>query len=547
MSRDSISPEPSGAAEPRRLIGVLPAHALGPLERMLDALEQIQPVLFQWREPGDLGGLDGVIVLDQSLISEVPAGLPVLLLSAPGPVVRGGELVQFTDSALLARPLRGRALWEDSGRTPVSLLPAAGDTVLASVDGRPAWWSGGPRGMTVSAFGLGELGERETLRSHLRERRFMGVLVVLQFLRDVCAELNWAEQPLRASFVIDDPNLHRPSYGFLHYAELIEHAARHRHHVGLAMVPLDGHLVNRRAAALLRANGSHVSLLAHGNDHVSRELGRLNTSEAAERAIAQALRRLSAFQERSGIPVRRVMIPPHGACSPEAVTAMLRLGFEGACISRPYPWREEHDPASALDGWYPAELVAGGLPILPRYHLDHPRSDLIFRALLRQPLILYGHHWDFAEGLQALSQAVSDVNDLGDVQWGPLDWIAAHNYSLRRTGELLDVRMHSLRAVVEIPAGVTAVRVHTQPIHGGPHWRGVRCAGLQAPMSRGAGGWSSEPLAVSDRQQVEISLPPARPLQAGALSGPVFKPWPLARRVLVEGRDRLQPLLAARP
>jgi hypothetical protein len=545
MTRDAIALEPSAAAQPRRLIGVLPAGGLDALERTLGALEEIYPVRFEGREPGDLGGLDGVVILDQSLLPGVPAGLPALFARASRPLSGAGELVQFTDSALLARPLRARALREDSGHTPAPPPRSDSDSVLATVDGRAVWWSSERAELTVSAFALAELGERETLRSHLREGRFMGVLVLLHFLGGVCAELNWAEQPLRASFVIDDPNLHRTSYGFLRYAELIEHASSHGHHVGLAMVPLDGHLVNRRAAALVRANGSHVSLLAHGNDHVSRELGRLHTSDAAERAIGQALRRLSAFEARSGVRVRRVMIPPHGACSLEALRAMLRLGFQGACISRPYPWREE--PVAALDGWYPAELVAGGLPILPRYHLDHPRSDLIFRALLRQPLILYGHHWDFAEGLQSLSEAVRDVNQLGEVQWGPLDWIAAHNYSLRRTGELLDVRMHSLSATVEIPAGVSAVRVHTQPIYGGPSWLGATCAGQQAPMSSDTGGWSSEPLAVTDRQQVEISLPPARPLQAGALSGPVLKPWPLARRVLVEGRDRLQPLLGARP
>ena len=54
----------------------------------------------------------------------------------------------------------------------------------------------------------------------------MGLVPLLHLLHHVCRELDWCEQPLRASFVIDDPNLHRGSYGFLDYAGMIAHAGR---------------------------------------------------------------------------------------------------------------------------------------------------------------------------------------------------------------------------------------------------------------------------------------------------------------------------------
>ena len=401
----------------------------------------------------------------------------------------------------------------------------------------------GDANRSFSAFPLEELAADEALRSRLRGGRFMGLVPLLGFVREVSGELAWSEQPLRASFVIDDPNLHWPSYGFLGYTDLIGHASEHGYHLGVAMVPLDGWLVDRRAAALVRTHGELLSVLVHGNDHLARELARLCDDRDAEQAIAQALRRVAGFERRSGVAVRRVMVPPHGACSEAALRAMFRLGFEAACISRPYPWRDELPPPSTSSGWYPAEQVAGGLPVLPRYHIAQPREELVFRALLGQPLILYGHHGDLADGLDVLADAARDVNSLGSVRWGPLDWIARHSYATRPQDGALGVLMYSRSALVDVPAGVAALRVHTNAVHGGPAWRDVDCAGRRTPMHEGARGWSSDVLEVSAGAEIALSLPPEHPLQACALAARSSGPWPLTRRVLVEGRDRLRPLL----
>lgn len=529
-------------AEARRRIGVVPARAADELRGLLGALTEIFPVVFEGREPHQLRNVDGVLAHGPIELDELPADVRVLVIAKPAEVSSAGELVEFARDDRVARPLRGRAMIERVAHAHAGVPFTSRDSVLARVGSLPVWWSrDGNR--SVSAFASRELRESETLRSQLRGGRFMGLVPVLQFLREVCDGLNWSEQPLRASFVVDDPNLHWRSYGYLRYADLIRHASEHRYHVGLATVPLDGWLIDRRAAALVKANGAVLSLLVHGNDHVARELGRLSAEDDAERAIGQALRRVTGFERRSGVAVRRVMVPPHGACSEAALRAMFRLGFEAACISRPYPWRDDLPPPYAYAGWYPAELVAGGLPILPRYHITHPREELVFRALLRQPLILYGHHWDLAEGLEAFADAAEDVGRLGDVRWGPLDWIARHSYSTRTEGAVLGIRMYSRRARVEVPAGVRALRVHTNEIHGGPAWRGVTSGGERAGMSQTAAGWVSDVLEVRPGGGLELSLEPAEPLEPDALAPPKMSPWPLARRALVEGRDRLRPLL----
>jgi hypothetical protein len=371
----------------------------------------------------------------------------------------------------------------------------------------------------------------------------MGLLPLLHFLDLVLGAEGWAPPPLRASFVIDDPNLHWPSYGYLKYKELIDHATRHGYHVGLATVPLDGWLVNRRAASLLRDHPSALSLLMHGNDHIARELGRLSTDRAADEAIARALLRVGTLERRTGLSVNRVMAPPHGACSEPALRAMFRLGMEAACVSRPYPWRDGLAPPTPLAGWRPAEIVAGGLPVLPRYSLGLPRDDLAFRALLGQPLILYGHHGDFAAGLEPLERAAHEINSLGDVEWCRLSTIARGNYAARRTGDVLHVTMFSRRLTVNVPEGVRELRLRIQESFGGAAGHRLAHAGGTAQLAFAAGTGTAT-LPVAGPSQLELRLEADLALNAAEAARRRLRPWPLMRRLAVEGRDRLQPLLA---
>jgi hypothetical protein len=538
---------PSGMR--RRRIGVVAGAREGSPARLLAALEQLFPVTFEPRGPEELRDLDGVLSLDPGTLGKIVGDVPVLATSSRGASLRAGALVEFSGDPQLPRPLRGRRLVE--GRAPGRLpwRPGGRDCVLASVEGRPVWWRSagtGAGGLELSAFAADELQLGEALREHLRAGRFMGLVPLLHFLGGVCGELNWSERALQASFVVDDPNLHRPSYGFLSYPDLISHARAHGYHVGLAMVPLDGWLASRRASALIRENRASISVLVHGNDHVARELGRLSTDVEAERALGQALRRIESFERRSGVAVRRVMAPPHGACSEAALRAMFRLGFDAACISRPYPWRDGLPSHSPLAGWCPAEIVAGGLPVLPRSPISQSREDLVFRALLGQPLIIYAHHLDFAEGLEPFAQAAEDVNRLGEVAWLPLDQIAAGGYSTMQAGEVLVIRMHSRRIALEVPKAITGVRVEILSTLGEPLWRGIRCGACLEPMTPGATPWRSAAFAVDPGARVEISLAAAAPLDPYDALAPRRRPWPALRRVLVEGRDRARPLIAGR-
>jgi hypothetical protein len=221
---------------------------------------------------------------------------------------------------------------------------------------------------------------------------------------------------------------------------------------------------------------------------------------------------------------------------------MFRLGIEATCISRPYPWLPVQPAPTPLAGWRPAELVRGGMPVLPRYPLKAAREDLALTAMLGQPLILYGHHGELANGLDVLAQAAADIDSLGDVRWGPLSSIARASFATRSVEGLLLVRMHARRVIVDVPAGVRAVRVLVEEPLGGAAGLGLAHAGGCTTLELDGGLAASEPLAVAAPTRLELNLLADRPLDPERVPSPRLRLWPLLRRAIVEGRDRAQPL-----
>jgi hypothetical protein len=552
-------PAPDESAHPRKLVGVVPAAAASVRRELLGTLEQVFPVRFQGLETDDVEGVEGVLVIGDGKISDhgLPTGITEMLAqgcpclsvsSGHASLATPGVTIALAEDAQLAQLLRGRELPEECAPDLSVATPLEGDRVLAQADGRPVWWRRPGTSWTHhSVFGLQELAAGEALRDRLRGGHFMGLLPLLHLLRHVCRDLEWEERPLSAAFVVDDPNLHAGSYGYLNYRELIAHAERHSYHVGLATVPLDGWMCSEQVASLIRDSPKAVSLLMHGNSHLAGELGRLTDERLAVSSLAQAMCRVSAFERRSGIPVERVMAPPHELCSTAALAAMFRLGFEGACIGRRHPWRDRDSLARLTDArllkWHPTDLMDAGLPIVPRRPIDYSRDDLVFAALLRQPLILFAHHWDFADGMDVLEQAANEINGFGDVRWGSVGSIARNCFFTKRVGETLHVQMHARRVVVGVPDGVNVVRVATSSLVGDEPQRQLISDAADVRLASTQRGWVSDPLPAGPGASLELKLTSAHPLDPSSVPHPKPTPWPIVRRLLVEGRDRARPWL----
>jgi hypothetical protein len=463
------SAPPAPRTDTRRArIGIFPARERSARGRLLAALEEAYPVSFEghdrWAE------LDGLLAIGPDAPTDAPAGMPCLhavgeelgntlskqlsdtsgntlseqLSNSSGNALSekrpSGDVhaeVTLTAHPALASPLRGAHLTDRyCGPLPARAL-APGQLTLASVGGAPAWVAEGPNhAHELLAAAPAELAEGESLRERLAPGRCLALLALVRFLQSLsAAQPSWALPP-HAAFVLDDPNLHWPTYGHLRYEQLALHAREHGYHVAIAMAPLDGWFAHRGVVRLFREHAGQLSLCIHGNDHLGPELGRIGSDMQGLALARQALARAGAFQRRTGVPFERVMVPPHEQLSEPAARGLRAGGFAAVCVSRPYPWIAPRSPLpaaalgagpperGALAGWGARELVAGGLPLLLRTGFDAPREDLVLRAFLGQPLILYGHHDLLADGLDVLAEATAAIDALGAVRWCSLAAIA---------------------------------------------------------------------------------------------------------------------------
>ena len=363
------------------------------------------------------------------------ASVPCLVLEGPGaaPAPGAAFTVELSRCAELDRPLHGQHLVERDRAAPPALQIPAGGRALALAGGRPIWTQSGAGDDCQTASAVpGELAGDEFLRDHLTAGRFWSLLPLVQFVRRIALRGAEPARPIRACFVIDDPNVRLPSYGYVRFPELARDARECGYHVAMATIPLDLLLPGRGAVPVFRESPRQLSLAVHGNDHVHRELERERGPAAAERMIRVAAARVARFEARAGVRIDRVMCPPHGGCSAETLTALHRCGFLGLAASRPFPWDTFADQRSwRLGGWLPAQLAGGGIPVLSRYHLGRSLDDLVFRAWLGQPLIVYCHHTDLRDGLGPLRAATARAAALGEVRFGPLAVIARGNAACR--------------------------------------------------------------------------------------------------------------------
>ena len=532
-------------------IGVFPAAALAQREALFAALEAAFPVRFEGRNAGESTDIDGAIELPLTFVgswpTKVKSGVRSLALAVPeGEADAPAVTQELSDLPELDSRLRGALLPDtrlgaalDSG---TNLGDLDGASVLASADGVPTWARVGL--LDLALLAPAELGPEEALRSRLCDGRSAALLPLVAFLRELTHETRWRPPPARACLLFDDPNLHRPSYGFLDLPELAIHARDHGYHAALAMVPLDAWLASAGAKRAVGDAAGAISLLVHGNDHNGGELGNQESEAEGLGLAAQAQRRIAAFERRRGIAVDRVMVPPHEQCSEAAALGVLRSGFEAITMTRPFPWLSQPprhwlsrpDAAGPLVGWNPADF-AGRLPVILRHPLlSRDAPELVLRAYLDQPLILYGHHEDVAPGLDVLAAAAADVNRLGETRWCSVGEIAATNFESRRDGAELTVRPYARRIRITVPEGVERLALQLPPAHPGPETEQLIAAGRSIPIG--------EPIAVAPGDTVELRLRATDAVDPNAVPAPPRAPLALARRALGESRDRLLPLLS---
>jgi hypothetical protein len=536
-----------GTAAPRRIVAIIPGSARHRYTELLRALEEAYAVRFVGSSASDVDSADAVIVFPGEQGSDA-LRVPRLVLEKPGGKRGLSFTVEMSRCLGLDRALHGQRLLEAHACPPAPVVVDSGWRALASADGKPIWARTEADGMDceiASALPL-ELEDHEFLRDHLSAGRFWSLLPVVHFLKRISSGASERPHAHNACFVVDDPNLRFSSYGCVSFPDLARDARECGYHVALATIPLDLLLPGRGAVGVVRTFRSELSLAVHGNDHVRRELERRRSAVEADRLILSADTRVRRFEKRTGISIERVMCPPHGRCGLETLSALFRCGFLGLAASRPFPWDGFADQRRwRLGGWLPAQLAGGGLPVMPRYHLNRDPDDLVFRAFLGQPLIVSLHHEDLCDGLEPLRAAAARAAELGDVTWMSLASIAGGNALCREQDGVATVVLYSRDLRIPRPAAPT-LRVEVPRTLGAVDLVRLVVDGMRHDVQADADG--SAAIKLSNPQQgAALRIQISAPGQVAAATSRDWRPraWPLARRAMTETRDRALPFVRA--
>lgn len=478
--------------------------------------------------------------------SATTAGPRVMALRAPElvlPARRAAQMerftVRFANDPAVPSPFRGRTVSSTAEWSGGPLRLVDGERALAEAEIGPLWSvSERPGGRLFrSALLPPPLGPEEGFADVFNGGNFLGTLPLLHFMRTSGAARQTCNAPLRASFIIDDPNLHWPSYGFVDYRQVASAARCWDFHVGFATIPLDTWFTHARAAALFREHRDQLSLLVHGNNHSRHELARNYDDNARAALLNEAMVRIDRLERRTGVGVCKVMVPPHGACSSRMLGDLPAWGYESACISTGS--LRAHNPGqhwTRTAGYRPSESV-NGCSVLPRWGLDaNVGNAMLLAAYLGQAMVVRGHHQDLRDGPERLIEIARFINAMGTVLWADMQTLSRLNYQWRLEGATLVVTTMANRLHVELPSEAHDVMIESPVEDTGP-----------AAWHAGFGAQEMSPVDTLARIVVQSDHGPLvlvrHPATASARRAASRFPRPsvrfMVRRLLTEARDRM--------
>lgn len=447
-------------------------------------------------------------------LPEPPAGFSRVLTYLSGAEAGRAFLAEVTQAADIDERLHGIC-------APIAAAIApdhdglGAHTTLARSGGRVVWVRR-TRGSIIEDIVTGPLpvaGPEGRVHTPHPSLTTIPLLALIQVLREMSDE-DVVGPARTASFVIDDPNFHAPSYGYFDMGEAASYLGERNLHLSIATVPIDSWAVRGSVIRLVNSSPA-LSVSVHGNRHLKREMAADVDAAGSARFGAEASRRVDRLRRR-GLEVDPVIIPPHGACSEAMQQGLAGQGYLAVCYTGPVDSSADRLLAVNL---YPADThLRGGLPGLHRIKFVTTESHLRIRSFLGHPVILYGHHEDFVDGLGVLADCAASLARCGDYRWTSLHEVVLSNYAFVRRRAVAQVTAWSSVIDIQAPAGVRTVSV------------------------RWPSGQRSDHATTGS--QVRLVDPGLRPAGDVPVGRDRQLPEALARRVATEARDRLMPLRA---
>jgi len=485
------------------------------------------------------------IIISEAKLNKDEVNVPSLSLSSTTGVTNESQKIEtevkFANDPDVPFPFRGRTV--STKLAPFSPFPSvhSNEKILATTQLGPIWSVSEIEGVKHfrSGLPLPLLLIEENFSDVFNGECFLEMFVLLQFIREISAATAFQHPPLRAGFIIDDPNLHWPKYGFVNYREIAAHAKKENYHVSFATIPLDTWFTHRTTADLFRTHSRQLSLLIHGNNHAKDELVRKYTESMRKNLLNQAINRIQHMEQKADLPVCRVMVPPHGACSDNMLAELPNCGFESACISAGSLRAHNLDkPWTKTLGFFPAETIQG-CPVLPRWGLTgNVKNTVLLAAYLGQPMILRGHHQDLKDGIEVLNEYAGLINDLGNVQWSNMTGLSRFNYLWRKEETTCHIKPLGRKINFDLPNEATEIIIDSPNAIENLTGQPVFTINGMHKLTPG------EPFLLPAKMNRKIFIDQNTALQLS----PVKEEFPatnaslILRRLLTEARDRLQAL-----
>jgi hypothetical protein len=187
----------------------------------------------------------------------------------------------------------------------------------------------------------------------------------------------------------------------------------------------------------------------------------------------------------------------------------------------------------------PADFLEGTLPVLTKTVMRR-REELLLRSYLRLPLLLDAHATDCRRSHDACASYAESINADRNMQWMSVERILRTNFERQADGTTLHVRPYARTVVVPVPAGTTEVAAVSPP---GTDPVDFDFVGPSGEILGGTGSRCSLPeyLRNNGPTSLLVSMRTGIPARARLIASGTFRGF--ARRLLTEGRDRVQPLL----
>jgi hypothetical protein len=234
------------------------------------------------------------------------------------------------------------------------------------------------------------------------------------------------------------------------------------------------------------------------------------------------------------------MAAPHGAFAEFMADLMVRLGYEGACVSigSLLRWNREKLWPANLGFSMSQPLGSLGFPVFHRIGLSE--TDITLSAFLGHPVIVTTHHQDCVSNFVRLESMANTVNSIDSVRWMGIEDISKTNFVSKTRKGRLHIWPYSRHFIVSLSAEITEVEV----------CRSSYCSGFTIDLHNyRRDGTEAEVHNVPARHRIsnntlEIFFPPSNAIDYRQVESKSAGMWPIVRRLLTEARDRTQPILS---